>query len=60
VSYYDAESDKRPNLLTNNFTLPALTIAQIYKCRWQVELFFNLFQMDQAAPADQGLILLNF
>jgi len=27
--------------LTNNFSLPALTIAQIYKCRWQVELFFK-------------------
>ncbi len=27
--------------LTNNFTLPALTIAQLYKCRWQVELFFK-------------------
>jgi IS4 transposase len=26
---------------TNNFTLPALTVAQIYKCRWQVELFFR-------------------
>ena len=35
VSYYDAESDKRLKFLTNNFTLPALTIAQIYKCRWQ-------------------------
>jgi hypothetical protein len=41
VSYYDAESDKRLRFLTNNFTLPALTIAQIYKCRWQVELFFK-------------------
>jgi len=27
--------------LTNNFTLPALTIARLYKCRWQVELFFK-------------------
>ena len=27
--------------LTNNFDLPALTIAQLYKCRWQVELFFK-------------------
>ena len=27
--------------LTNNFTLPALTIAKLYKCRWQVELFFK-------------------
>jgi len=41
VSYYDAETDKRLKFLTHNFFLPALTIAQIYKCRWQVELFFK-------------------
>jgi transposase len=41
VSYYDAESDRRLKFLTNNFTLPALTIAQIYKQRWQVELFLK-------------------
>ena len=41
VSYYDAETNKRLKFLTNNFALPALTIAQIYKCRWQVELFFK-------------------
>src|SRR5262249_61943552 len=38
---YDAENDRRFVFLTNNFTLPALTIARIYKCRWQVELFFK-------------------
>jgi hypothetical protein len=41
VSYYDAQTDKRLKFLTNNFTLPALTIAQIYRSRWQVELFFK-------------------
>jgi hypothetical protein len=41
VSYHDAETDKRLKFLTNNFALPALTIAQIYKSRWQVELFFK-------------------
>ena len=41
VSYFDAETGKRLKFLTNNFTLPALTIAQIYKQRWQVELFFK-------------------
>jgi hypothetical protein len=35
------ETRKRFKFLTNNFTLPALTVAQIYKCRWQVELFFK-------------------
>jgi len=41
VSYFDAVTGKRLKFLTNNFTLPALTIAQIYKQRWQVELFFR-------------------
>src|ERR1035437_3621385 len=41
VSYLDVETRKRFKFLTNNFALPALTIAQIYKCRWQVELFFK-------------------
>jgi hypothetical protein len=39
VSYFDEETNKRLRFLTNNFALPALTIAQIYKQRWQVELF---------------------
>ena len=41
VSCCDAETNKRLKFLTNNFMLPALTIAQIYKQRWQVELFFE-------------------
>jgi IS4 transposase len=41
VSYVDAVTGKRLVFLTNNFALPALTIAQIYKQRWQVELFFK-------------------
>ncbi len=41
VSYLDVKTRKRFKFLTNNFTLPALTIAQIYKSRWQVELFFR-------------------
>jgi IS4 transposase len=41
ISYHDAETDKRFVFLTNNFQLPALTIPQLYQCRWQVELFFK-------------------
>src|SRR6266849_4805863 len=41
ITYVDAETDNRLGFLTNNFMLPALTIARIYKCRWQVELFFK-------------------
>jgi hypothetical protein len=41
VRYYDAETDKNLVFLTNNFLLPAITITQLYKQRWQVELFFK-------------------
>ena len=41
VGYRDAETNKRYVFLTNNFTLPALTIAQLYKSRWNIELFFK-------------------
>jgi Domain of unknown function (DUF4372)/Transposase DDE domain len=41
VRYFDAEHQRYLIFLTNNFELPALTIAQLYKSRWQVELFFK-------------------
>ena len=41
ISYFDLETAKRFVFLTNQFVLPALTIPQLYKCRWQVELFFK-------------------
>ncbi len=41
VRYYDIERDKRLVFLTNNFLLPAKTVADIYRSRWQVELFFK-------------------
>jgi hypothetical protein len=41
ISHYDADPNKRLVFLTNNFTLDALTIAKLYKCRWQIELFFK-------------------
>ena len=41
VSYVDKERNKRLVFLTNNFTIPAPVIAEIYKQRWQVELFFK-------------------
>ena len=40
--------------LTNNFTLPALTIAQIYKCRWQVGLFFKWIKQHLLIKAFYG------
>lgn len=41
IKYYDVEIDKRFSFLTNNFIVSAYIIAELYKCRWQVELFFK-------------------
>ena len=41
VKYYDSETKKILVFLTNNFTLPPLTICMLYRSRWQVELFFK-------------------
>ena len=41
ISYVDPDTAKRLVFLTNHFVLPPLTIAQLYQCRWQVELFFK-------------------
>jgi hypothetical protein len=41
IHYFDIDTEKRFVFLTNNHVLPALTIAQLYKCRWQIELFFK-------------------
>jgi Transposase DDE domain len=54
VSYLDVETKKRFKFLTNNFTLPALTIAQIYKSRWQVELFFKWIKQHLRIKAFYG------
>jgi hypothetical protein len=54
VSYLDVKTRKRFKFLTNNFTLPALTIALIYKSRWQVELFFRWIKMHLRIKAFYG------
>jgi len=41
VRFFDAENNNHLTFLTNNFILPSYTIAQLYKCRWQIELFFR-------------------
>jgi hypothetical protein len=55
VSYFDAETNKRLKFLTNNFVLPAVAIAQIYKCRWQVELFFKWIKQHLRIKAFYGI-----
>jgi len=54
VSYLDFKTRKRFKFLTNNFTLPAITIAQIYKSRWQVELFFKWIKQHLRIKAFYG------
>jgi hypothetical protein len=54
IAYYDADTNKRLVFLTNNFVLPALTIAQLYKCRWQVELFFKWIKQNLRIKAFVG------
>jgi len=41
IRYFDSDNDIDLTFLTNNLMLPALTIAQLYKCRWRIELFFK-------------------
>jgi Transposase DDE domain/Domain of unknown function (DUF4372) len=54
VTYVDPETHKRFRFLTNNFALPALTIAKIYKSRWQVELFFKWIKQHLRIKAFYG------
>jgi hypothetical protein len=54
VSYLDVKTRKRFKFLTNNFTLPALTIAQIYKSRWAIELFFKWIKQHLRIKAFYG------
>jgi len=54
ISYFDSENKKRLAFLTNNFLLPPLTIAQLYRCRWQVELFFKWIKQHLRIKAFYG------
>ncbi|MFH0792901.1 MAG: IS4 family transposase [bacterium] len=54
VVYRDTDTGKRFVFLTNNFALPALTITQLYKSRWQVELFFKWIKQHLRVKAFYG------
>jgi IS4 transposase len=54
VRYYDVEHDRYLIFLTNAFDLPALTVAALYKSRWQVELFFKWIKQHLRIKAFYG------
>src|SRR4029453_11340913 len=54
VRYFDRPTNKALVFLTNNFTLSALTITQLYRCRWQVELFFKWIKQHLRIKAFYG------
>jgi len=54
IHYLDADSNRRLVLLTNNFTLSARDIADLYRCRWQVELFFKWIKQHLRIKAFYG------
>ncbi len=54
VRYYDAEKKKRLIFLTNNFMLPATTIAELFRCRWKIELFFKWIKQHLRIKAFYG------
>jgi hypothetical protein len=55
IGYRDAESEKSFIFLTNHFFLPSLIVAQLYKCRWQVELFFKWIKQHLHIKAFYGV-----
>src|SRR5258708_29625019 len=57
IRYYDADNDRYLVVLTNNFDVPALTIARLYKARWQVELFFKWMKQHLRIKAFYGTSL---
>ncbi len=54
IVFVDIEKEVRLNLLTNQMTLPAITIAELYRCRWQVELFFKWIKQHLRIKAFYG------
>ena len=54
IKHYDADTQRSFVFLTNNFLLPSLTIAQLYKCRWQIELFFKWIKQHLRIKAFYG------
>jgi hypothetical protein len=54
IKYFDDQHKKNLVFLTNHFTLPALTVAELYRCRWQIELFFKWIKQHLRIKAFYG------
>lgn len=54
IRYFDASKNKRFVFLTNNFILPAFTISELFRCRWQIELFFKWIKQNLRIKAFYG------
>ena len=54
IRYFDTNQSKQLVFLTNNFTLPALTITQLFQCRWQIEIFFKWIKQHLRIKAFYG------
>ncbi len=54
IRFFDKENNRRMVFLTNNFTLPATTIPELYRCRWQIELFFKWIKQHLRIKAFYG------
>ncbi|UCD33962.1 MAG: IS4 family transposase, partial [Desulfobacterales bacterium] len=54
IKFFDADKENRLNLLTNQMSLPAFTIAELYRYRWQVELFFKWIKQHLRIKAFYG------
>jgi len=54
IRYFDTEKNKRLIFLTNHFTLPAFTIAELFRCRWKIELFFKWIKQHLRIKAFYG------
>jgi hypothetical protein len=54
IRFFDTDQNKQLVFLTNNFTLPALTIAQLFQCRWQIEIFFKWIKQHLRIKAFYG------
>lgn len=54
ITYFDADNERRFTFLTNDFTLPALVVAQVYRSRWQIELFFKWIKQHLRIKAFYG------